>query len=118
MNCTLLALTGLSLSLTRTIPLSHSTHSPDLEMNRGGRTMSLADESEGAPTPPVPPDLSSVPADDCRHDLEMERLRAFVGSKGNYYLNRWMTVLRGWDDAGFNWAAFFWSGLWLGYRKM
>jgi hypothetical protein len=48
-----------------------------------------------------------------------QELRAFVGSNANYYLKAWRLALAGEGGAsGFNVAAFFLSGLWLGYRKM
>lgn len=52
-------------------------------------------------------------------DFDEEAVRAFVGSKADYYLRRWAPLLEGktWG-AGFNWAAFFLTGLWLPYRKM
>ncbi|MDB5349656.1 MAG: hypothetical protein JWN86_903 [Planctomycetota bacterium] len=46
-------------------------------------------------------------------------LADFVGPKASYYLDKWRAPLSGnGSDAGFNWAAFFLSGLWLAYRKM
>ena len=52
-------------------------------------------------------------------DSERRQLAAFVGSKAQYYLNKWAPLLRsGTGSAGFNWAAFFLWGLWLAYRKM
>jgi hypothetical protein len=51
--------------------------------------------------------------------LEERHLRAFVGSKAAYYLQKWRPLLEHEGaGAGFNWAAFFLCGLWLGYRKM
>ncbi len=48
-----------------------------------------------------------------------QEIRAIVGSKADYYLKKWRPVLEGKSHgAGFNWAAFFFSGLWLPYRKM
>ena len=39
--------------------------------------------------------------------------------KLNNYLRNWAPLLQGGTGrAGFNWAAFFLSGLWLAYRKM
>jgi hypothetical protein len=46
-------------------------------------------------------------------------VRAFVGPRAGYYLDSWRRALDGDGGAsGFNVAAFFLSGLWLGYRKM
>jgi hypothetical protein len=63
-----------------------------------------------------------------------QELRAFVGPNSDYYLNKWWPGLKGhgagYDQVaaaglmlaqpktGFNWAAFFLTGLWLPYRKM
>jgi hypothetical protein len=60
--------------------------------------------------------------------------RAFVGRKADYYCSKWSPALKSPAAApdqvavaglllsqpktGFNWAAFFLSGLWLPYRKM
>jgi Protein of unknown function (DUF2628) len=58
------------------------------------------------------------------HNLTDEEVRAFVGSKASYYLEKWRPPLAGAGDAGysnstgFNWAGFFLAGLWLPYRKM
>ena len=55
-------------------------------------------------------------------DLTEQEVRAFVGVKADYYLKKWWPALAGTEStgnvAGFNWAAFFLSGLWLPYRKM
>jgi hypothetical protein len=48
-----------------------------------------------------------------------QELRAFVWPNANYYLKSWQPALS--DEGGptgFKWAAFFFPGLWLGYRKM
>jgi hypothetical protein len=48
-----------------------------------------------------------------------EEIRAFVGPNSGYYLNAWQPALSDQGSvSGFNVAAFFLSGLWLGYRKM
>jgi hypothetical protein len=63
-----------------------------------------------------------------------QELRAFVGRNANYYLRKFWPALKtrgpGYDNVaiaglmvkqpktGFNWVAFFLSGLWLPYRKM
>ena len=50
---------------------------------------------------------------------EEQHLRTFVGSKADYYLEKWNLLLDpARPGAGFNAAAFFLSGLWLAYRKM
>ncbi|MGI9465959.1 MAG: DUF2628 domain-containing protein [Rubripirellula sp.] len=50
---------------------------------------------------------------------EEQHLRAFVGSKAEYYLQKWSpSVEHSGHRTGFNWAAFLLSGLWLPYRKM
>lgn len=51
--------------------------------------------------------------------LTEQEVRAFVGSNAKYYLKAWRRALSGEGGAsGFNLAAFFLVGLWLGYRKM
>jgi hypothetical protein len=55
-------------------------------------------------------------------NLTDQEVGAFVGRNVDYYLKKWRSVLEGTGNAGnatgFNWAAFFLSGLWLPYRKM
>jgi Protein of unknown function (DUF2628) len=55
-------------------------------------------------------------------DLNDQEVAAFVGTKADYYRQKWQPALNGTGNAGnatgFNWAAFFLSGLWLTYRKM
>jgi hypothetical protein len=48
-----------------------------------------------------------------------DEVRTFVGRKVEYYVQRWPSDPE--DETGlmgFNWAAFFLSVMWLGYRKM
>ncbi len=46
-------------------------------------------------------------------------VRAFIGKEADYYLKKWQPILEGRSQrAGFNWAAFLLTGLWLPYRKM
>lgn len=46
-------------------------------------------------------------------------LRAFIDKEADYYLIKWWPRLGGQGHwAGFNWAAFFLTDLWLAYRKM
>jgi hypothetical protein len=53
------------------------------------------------------------------NDLAEKEFSAFVGPKADYYLERWRFAVDSPEVAtGFNWAAFFLSGLWLPYRKM
>ena len=53
------------------------------------------------------------------NDLAEKEFSAFVGPKADYYLERWRSAVDGPEiSTGFNWAAFFLSGLWLPYRKM
>src|SRR5262249_21241091 len=48
-----------------------------------------------------------------------EEVRAFVGPNSGYYLNAWQPALSDQGRvSGFNVAAFFLSGLWLGHRQM
>ncbi len=47
-------------------------------------------------------------------EIEERLLGAYVGAKNReYYFNKWAKSAQSW-----NWAAFFLSFLWLGYRKM
>ena len=56
---------------------------------------------------------------DTSGDPRTVALRAFVGPSADRYLRKWSAVLSGSaTNPGFNWAAFFLSGLWMGYRKM
>jgi hypothetical protein len=53
------------------------------------------------------------------NNLTEQEIRAFVGSRADYYFGKWRAALEGsGKGTGFNWAAFFLSGLWLPYRKM
>jgi Protein of unknown function (DUF2628) len=52
-------------------------------------------------------------------NLTEQEIRTFVGPKADYYLKKWRLALEGSGSAtGFNWAAFFLSGMWLAYRRM
>jgi hypothetical protein len=48
-----------------------------------------------------------------------QEIATFVGKESDTYLRKWREAL---DDntksKGFNWAAFFFAGFWLAYRKM
>lgn len=75
----------------------------------------------GSPSPS--PDLEALPpaapAEPTPEGFEEQHLRAFVGQKADYYLKQWAGLRRETgQNPGFNWAAFFLSGLWLPYRKM
>jgi hypothetical protein len=64
----------------------------------------------------------SAPVDfaiDVHDDALRAQLRAFVGRKADSYLGKWApTLANPRRKPGFNFAAFFLSGLWMGYRKM
>jgi hypothetical protein len=52
-------------------------------------------------------------------EVAEEELRAFVGANAQSYVRDWMSVLEGRKKRpAFNAAAFFFSGLWLPYRKL
>ncbi len=73
------------------------------------------------PNPYEPPHEPPSPLslDSAQFELSEQEVTAFVGRKARYYLNRWSGALEGTGTStGFNWAAFFLSGLWLPYRKM
>jgi hypothetical protein len=45
--------------------------------------------------------------------------RAFIGRNADYYLRKWGSGrFADRPSSGFNWAAFFFSGFWMAYRKM
>lgn len=67
-----------------------------------------------APVSPVPPPGTSPSST----GLEEDDLAAFVGPRADTYLKKWQPALRGYGRAGFNWAAFLFTGLWLPYRKL
>ena len=48
-----------------------------------------------------------------------DSLLSSAQEEAEYYLHKWAPLLQaGLARAGFNWAAFFLAGFWLGYRKM
>ena len=53
-------------------------------------------------------------------DLTPDQVRAFVGPKADYYLERWPPIHDEWGSRalGFNWAACFLNLSWLLYRRM
>lgn len=51
-------------------------------------------------------------------DATEDELRVFVGRRAGYYLKKWRRALAGQGGAGFNWAAFLFTGFWLPYRKL
>jgi hypothetical protein len=77
--------------------------------------------SEPEPNPYAPPKevTPPLPGESAAARLTAQELAAFVGRKANYYLAKWniaeQSIPR---STGFNWAAFFLTGLWLPYRKM
>jgi len=44
--------------------------------------------------------------------------RHFIGDRAEYYLSRWRDIEKSRQKANWNWAAFFFHGWWLAYRKM
>ena len=53
------------------------------------------------------------------NDKTEEEVRAFVGPRADYYINKWWLDPDNMGNAtGFNWAAFFLNPVWLPYRKM
>ena len=64
-------------------------------------------------------DEQAAHADSTFDDAERRQLAAIVGPNAGYYLQHWAALVRNRTGrAGFNWAAFFLSGLWVAYRKM
>ena len=75
----------------------------------------LRSENPYAAPASTPLDAQPVPAE---ADDE-QYLRVFVGSKADYYVEKWTPLLKSSGrGAGFNWAAFFLTSFWLPYRKM
>lgn len=87
---------------------------------------------------PVPESLiQSDPPDECteeeqasavqeniiQHDEqpvqdEDAEIKEFVGTESKYYIGKWRKSSNPEKAVSWNWAAFFLSGYWLGYRKM
>jgi hypothetical protein len=81
--------------------------------------MSENEYSAPPENPYAAPDSPTMSADEkATGGSEEQLLRAFVGSKAIYYLEKWAPLLADSGRGGFNWAAFLLSGLWLPYRKM
>ena len=75
----------------------------------------LPSENPYAAPAPTPGDTQPVLAE----GTEEQYLRAFVGTKADYYLEKWSPLAgHSGRSMGFNWAAFLLSGLWLAYREM
>lgn len=49
---------------------------------------------------------------------EDEARRLFVGKKADHYLPKWKSMDTAKNPRSWNWAAAFFSGIWLAYRKM
>ncbi len=64
----------------------------------------------------------SVPSARPTHEersLQTGDLRAFVGKREEYYLTAWAPALKGYGQVtSFNWCAFFFTVMWMAYRKM
>jgi hypothetical protein len=54
---------------------------------------------------------------EAKEKAERDLLGEFVGPRAHYYLKKWAPSFDG-RATGFNWAAAFFTGLWLPYRKM
>lgn len=82
--------------------------------------MSNNEQRPPSQNPYAPPALIPIDSEsDATQSPEEQHLRAFVGSKADYYLEKWTPLQAGrGHSTGFNWAAFLLSGLWLPYRKM
>lgn len=62
---------------------------------------------------------TSTPKINSIKNLNEPEVRAFIGKEADYYFKKWQPILEGQGQwAGFNWAAFFLTGVWLAYRKM
>jgi hypothetical protein len=91
------------------------------------------DNDDSNPYEPPRAVLEAKSLDTAAVDLTDAEITAFAGRKASYYLSKWPVAFKMTDDRvgmsqvaipqggrarGFNWAAFFLSGLWLPYRKM
>jgi hypothetical protein len=58
--------------------------------------------------------------DDPESEFESEDspLARFVGINSEFYLRKWRSHQEATVNGGWNWAAFLFGGIWLGYRKM
>lgn len=50
--------------------------------------------------------------------LNEREIKAFVGKNSNYYINKWSLLASSPKKVNWNFAAFFLSIFWVGYRKM
>lgn len=52
------------------------------------------------------------------NETDEELLKRFIGKNSNYYMKKWSSSNNPNKRSGWNWAAFFLTVFWLGYRKM
>ena len=53
-----------------------------------------------------------------RMEVNEEELNLFAGDKDNYYLKKWKNMEESGEIIDWNWGAFFFQTMWMGYRKM
>lgn len=51
-------------------------------------------------------------------EVKEEELNLFAGDKDNYYLKKWKNMKESGKIINWNWGAFFFQTVWMGYRKM
>lgn len=51
-------------------------------------------------------------------EVKEEELNLFAGDKDNYYLKKWKNMEESGKIIDWNWGAFLFQTLWMGYRKM
>lgn len=51
-------------------------------------------------------------------EVNEEELNLFAGDKDNYYLKKWKNMEESGEIIDWNWGAFFFLTIWMGYRKM
>jgi len=51
-------------------------------------------------------------------EVNEEELNLFAGDKDNYYLKKWKNMGKSRKIINWNWGAFFFQTIWMGYRKM
>ena len=51
-------------------------------------------------------------------EFDEETIRLFVQKNADYYIAKWKVMAASGSKVSWNWAAFFFTSLWFGYRKM
>ncbi len=51
-------------------------------------------------------------------EFDEEIIKLFIQKNSDYYISKWKLMAEKNSMISWNWASFFFTGLWLGYRKM